>query len=156
MLELDTFKTVIQSTPLVSIDFIVRNASGQILLGKRNNRPAKGYWFVPGGRILKDEAFSVAIARLLNQELGLEANSAQFKGIYQHFYDDNFSADDFTTHYVVLAYELRVERALLALPEEQHCEYQWFTEEALLLDRDVHEHCKWYFLERKQVDAKFI
>ncbi|GAD02767.1 GDP-mannose mannosyl hydrolase [Agarivorans albus] len=156
MLELETFQTVIQSTPLVSIDFIVRNTSGQILLGKRNNRPAKGYWFVPGGRILKDEVFNVAFARLVNQELGLEINSAQFKGIYQHFYDDNFSAEDFTTHYVVLAYELDVEQELLALPEEQHCEYQWVAEKELLLNPDVHEHSKWYFLDWKQADAKFI
>jgi len=156
MLELKTFKTVIQSTPLVSIDFIVRNANDQILLGKRNNRPAKGYWFVPGGRILKDEAFNVAFVRLSNQELGLEINSAQFKGIYQHFYDDNFSADDFTTHYVVLAYEVCVEQELLALPEEQHCEYQWFAEDELLLNPEVHEHSKWYLLEGKQADAPFI
>ena len=55
LLDKDTFSTVIQNTPLISIDLIVENKKGQILLGKRVNEPALGYWFVPGGRIFKDE-----------------------------------------------------------------------------------------------------
>jgi colanic acid biosynthesis protein WcaH len=47
-----TFKTVIASTPLISIDLVVKNTKGEYLLGYRNNRPAQGFWFVPGGRIL--------------------------------------------------------------------------------------------------------
>ena len=34
-LELALFKTVVASTPLVSIDLIVCNAQGQVLLGQR-------------------------------------------------------------------------------------------------------------------------
>ncbi len=49
-LDRDTFKTIIDTTPLVSIDLLLRNAQGQILVGKRVNRPAQGFWFVPGGR----------------------------------------------------------------------------------------------------------
>jgi hypothetical protein len=41
-LDRDTFKTIIDTTPLVSIDLLVRNAQGQILVGKRVNRPAQG------------------------------------------------------------------------------------------------------------------
>ncbi len=54
MLPLATFKTVINSTPLISVDLVIKNNEGQILLGKRTNRPAKGFWFVPGGWVLKD------------------------------------------------------------------------------------------------------
>ena len=42
-----TFLRVIEATPLVSIDLLVRNERGQVLLGKRANRPAQGLWFVP-------------------------------------------------------------------------------------------------------------
>ena len=44
----EDFATVVRSTPLVSLDFIVENSRGEFLLGKRTNRPAQGYWFVPG------------------------------------------------------------------------------------------------------------
>ncbi len=65
-----TFKTVVASTPLVSMDLIVRNKRDQVLLGLRTNRPAQGFWFVPGGRICKDETFEQAFVRLTEMELG--------------------------------------------------------------------------------------
>ncbi|MCJ8315249.1 MAG: GDP-mannose mannosyl hydrolase, partial [Saccharospirillaceae bacterium] len=40
MLEKTLFQSIVKHTPLVSIDLIVRNSKGQILLGKRNNKPA--------------------------------------------------------------------------------------------------------------------
>lgn len=155
MLPLDTFKTVIESTPLVSIDLIVRDQEGRILLGKRTNRPAQGYWFVPGGRILKNETFEHGFKRLIKVELGLTEVAPKFKGIYQHFYDDNFSEDKFTTHYIVLAYEINFNGELASLPVEQHSGYQWFTESELLEDESVHTHSKWYFQKDKQADLLF-
>lgn len=155
MLPLNTFKTVIESSPLVSIDLIVRNSEGKILLGQRTNRPAKGYWFVPGGRILKDESFEHAFKRLIKAELDLRDVSSCFKGVYQHFYDDNFSEDKFTTHYVVLAYEINFDGELSSLPVEQHSGYQWFSESELLVNESVHHHSKWYFQKDKQADLLF-
>jgi colanic acid biosynthesis protein WcaH len=35
----NTFETVIASTPLISIDLVVKNSQGQYLLGYRNNKP---------------------------------------------------------------------------------------------------------------------
>jgi len=86
-----TFKTVIDSTPLISIDLVVRDEAGRILLGQRLNRPAKGFWFVPGGRILKDESLVDAFKRLTLNELGIELGIglARYLGLYEHFYDDS-------------------------------------------------------------------
>ena len=53
-----TFKSVIENAPLVSIDLVVKNSLGQYLFGYRTNRPAKGFWFVPGGRIHKGELWT--------------------------------------------------------------------------------------------------
>ncbi|MBY8203921.1 GDP-mannose mannosyl hydrolase [Vibrio fluvialis] len=144
-----TFKTVVASTPLVSIDLIIRNSKGQILLGQRTNRPAQGFWFVPGGRICKDETFEQAFQRLTKVELG-EGHSlkqAQFLGTYQHFYTDNFSQDNFSTHYVVLGYQLESDIELASLPDEQHNYYQWWDVEHLLSSAQVHVNTKAYFSE---------
>ena len=147
------FKAIVKSTPLISIDLIIRNSEGSVLLGKRTNRPAKGFWFVPGGRILKNESFDLAYKRLIREELCLDVVSSKFKGIYQHFYEDNFSEDDFTTHYLVLAYEIKFDGDLTLLPFEQHSSYEWFSEKRLLNSEHVHEHSKWYLQENKQADA---
>lgn len=50
----ETWKSIVQSMPIPSVDLVVKCPDG-ILLGKRVNEPAKGEWFVPGGRIQKGE-----------------------------------------------------------------------------------------------------
>lgn len=145
MLPLDTFKTVIASTPLISIDLVVKNSQEQILLGKRMNRPAQGFWFVPGGRVLKDEQLDVAFERLLMSELAIDKQNAKFLGVYQHFYTDNVTEDDFSTHYIVLAYEIIFNGSDSKLPVSQHNEYHWFSQAELLKNNEVHLHTKWYF-----------
>jgi len=145
-LEKQTFSTVIDSTPLVSIDLLVENTEGQVLLGYRNNRPAKGYWFVPGGRILKDESMDSAFKRLTLAELGvvLERHQAEFLGPYEHFYCDYVFGEGVTTHYVVLGYKIVCDLDISALPSVQHNDYQWFTKSEMLASDTVHKHSKWY------------
>ncbi|HGY7193620.1 TPA: NUDIX domain-containing protein, partial [Escherichia coli] len=58
----NAFKNIIRNTPLISIDLIIQNEKDEYLVGKRNNRPARGFWFVPGGRILKDESLDNGFA----------------------------------------------------------------------------------------------
>lgn len=143
----DIFKTIVRNAPLISIDLIVRNHVGQVLLGKRLNRPAKGFWFVPGGRIFKGEKLASAFNRLTLDELGVscELDKAIFLGPYEHFYSDNFSSTEFSTHYVVLAYEISIDIKLNSLPTKQHGDYRWFEVGELLGMKQVHQHIKLYF-----------
>ena len=142
------FSTIVKHTPLISIDLVVRNSAGQVLLGKRTNRPAQNYWFVPGGRINKNESIEDAFTRLTKEELGASSTieEAKFLAPYQHFYADNFSGTSFSTHYVVLAYELILDISLDSLPREQHHDYAWFEIPELLAAGDVHQHTKDYFI----------
>lgn len=143
----DVFSTVIESTPLVSIDLVIKNKQGLYLFGYRTNKPAKGYWFTPGGRILKNEKVDEAFFRLVKDEIGLalQINQATFLGIYDHFYSDCVFGDDISTHYVVIAYQIELDLNLGDLPLAQHNEYKWFDVDALLIDDSVHVHSKWYF-----------
>lgn len=151
-LDTELFKSVVANTPLISVDLIVRNLRGQILLGQRVNRLAQGYWFVPGGRVRKDERLANAFTRLVHEELGLIACSIQdalFLGPFEHFYVDNFSGDDFSTHYVVLGYQLDIDAIPAQLPHEQHHSYCWFSVDELLNSPEVHLHTKQYFQNNK-------
>ncbi|WP_249554564.1 GDP-mannose mannosyl hydrolase [Shewanella sp. 10B] len=147
-LDQTTFATVIQSTPLVSIDLVVTNSNGQVLLGQRLNRPAKNYWFVPGGRILKDESLADAFKRLTRDELGqtFTIEQAQLLGPFDHFYTDNVFSNVGSTHYVAIVFCLQLDSQLTSLPlAVQHAGYQWFDIPSLLADASVHKHTKWYF-----------
>ncbi|MFV0264620.1 MAG: GDP-mannose mannosyl hydrolase [Kluyvera sp.] len=151
----EAFATVVRSTPLISIDLIVENAQGECLLGKRTNRPAQGYWFVPGGRVQKDETLAQAFTRLTEAELGLglPITAGSFYGVWQHFYDDNFSGTDFSTHYIVLAFRLQVDADALTLPDDQHNDYRWLTPPALLESDNVHENSRAYFRIDKMAEV---
>ena len=100
----------------------------------------------------KDETLEAAIERLTMAELGLRLpiTAGQFYGVWQHFYDDNFSGSDFTTHYVVLGFRIRVAEDELLLPDEQHDNYRWLTPDALLASDNVHANSRAYFLSEKR------
>lgn len=151
----EDFATVVRSTPLISIDLIVENERGEFLLGKRTNRPAQGYWFVPGGRVQKDEPLALAFERLTQAELGkrFAMEEGEFYGVWQHFYDDNFSGKDFSTHYIVLGFRLRVKEAALTLPTEQHNAYRWMKPEQLTVSEEVHDNSRAYFLAERKAEV---
>jgi colanic acid biosynthesis protein WcaH len=148
-LDATSFKTVVAATPLISIDLLVENEQGEYLLGLRNNRPAQGYWFVPGGRVLKNETLDAAFRRLTREELGngLERSQAGFKGLYEHFYDDSVFGDRPGTHYIVLAHQLKVSQAKGRPSEQQHCQSQWIAPEAIRT-LNTHRYTRDYFEPR--------
>jgi len=155
-LDQSDFLKVIEKTPLVSIDLIVRNQDGDILVGLRKNGPAKDTWFVPGGRIRKNETISNSFSHLTQKELGVKLNigKANFLGVFEHFYTDNYaSIPNFGTHYVVLGYEIKLSISGIELPTEQHTEYRWLSESQILHDQNVHENTKAYFRGRKFITS---
>lgn len=144
----EDFENVIRLTPLVAIDLIVRSPEGKVLVGRRTYEPAKNVFFVPGGRITKNETRSAAFERISQEELGIKLALAQarFFMVNEHIYPTNrFGKAGFGTHYVTLAYEVSLSVETSALPKEQHGEYAWMSPAELLRSPDVHQNTKAYF-----------
>ncbi len=143
MLDSKTFKTIVDSAPLISIDIIIKKGD-KVLLGKRVNKPAQGYFFSIGGRVTKNEALDNAMIRIAKNELNIELKfTPKFIGVFEHFYDDSIY-ENVSTHYVNIAYEYQV-ADITDLPTEQHSEYQWLTVNELLKSKQVHKYVKDYF-----------
>lgn len=147
MLDFALFKTIVDHTPLISIDLIVYNSKSEVLLGKRINSPARNYYFVPGGRIYKNERIVDAFHRICQSELGqvVEYSSAKPCGVYEHFYADAYVGPDISTHYIVLAYEIYIGTEFLNLPTAQHTEYSFMAVERAKNDSSVHYYTQQYF-----------
>lgn len=146
VLKPEEFLRIVDATPLVSIDLILRNEQGKVLLGERLNRPAQGFWFVPGGRIWKNERVQDALRRISQRELGITIAQATLRGVFDHIYDDNFlGAPNVNTHYVVLGFETALPANTKLTPDDQHGELRWWTVEDLLADARVHANTKAYF-----------
>lgn len=140
------FKTVIKAAPIVSIDILIKNKN-RILLGKRINKPAKGYFFSIGGRIMKNETIQLAIKRIMLNELNIQLKSTpKFIDLFEHFYNDGIF-DGISSHYVGLLYEYEGgdNIDLKCLPNEQHNEYKWFSINKIMIDTQVHKNVKDYF-----------
>jgi colanic acid biosynthesis protein WcaH len=124
------FFEVIKNAPLVSFDLIIKDDEGRVLLGLRKNEPAKETWFVPGGRIRKDETLDKAFERITENELGVRFRRCQARliGVFDAIYDNNYlSIQGVGTHYVVLAYEIKPAIVPKELPTGQHNNYRWFS-----------------------------
>ena len=143
------FRQLIKTAPLVSIDLVVRDDTGRILLLWRKTNPAKGFFFVPGGRIRKNETIEAAMARISRNELGAVANlsDARLIGVYNHIYDTNrFDEEGYGTHYVSVTYEVR-KNHYENIGDDDHGEFVWLSEGDLMTRNDVHQYVKNYFTE---------
>jgi len=154
----DEFLKVVENTPLVSIDLIVRNVKGHILMGKRKNNPARGSWFVPGGRIKKGQDRNEALARIGDNELNVELtrDDVRFIGVFEHYYEnENFAEKEgVSTQYIVIAYECYIDLDIDKLPNEQHSNWDWFCESR---SGEVHKNSAAYFKAVKvgDIDAAY-
>ena len=48
-------------------------------MGFRNNSPAKGTFFVPGGRVFKHESMGAAVERVMKDEVNVEVRADEGK-----------------------------------------------------------------------------
>lgn len=150
MLPESTFLKMVELMPLIAIDLILENPeTDSVLLGFRKNEPAKDYWFVPGGRIYKNEPFTQALARIFQQELGIPyKGSYEIVGVYDHFYNNCFYEPNpyyTNTHYVVIAVRIKLDDSTPIFPDRQHSEFKWMDKRQLLSCDEVHENTKRYF-----------
>ena len=142
------YTKLISNLPLISMDFIIKNKYGKILLGYRKNSPAKNFWFVPGGRIKRMESFDEACKRLTMAELGIsyDITKTNFIGIFQHMYDDSSYSKSIGVHYISIGMEVNGSNIKIdELPKSQHIEYQWFKLEELNKSKSVHSKTKEFF-----------
>lgn len=145
MLNNETFKTVVASTPLVSIDLVLV-CQGQMLLGLRNNEPLKGHWFTPGGRIAKNERWQDALRRIAKAELGLDlaGTDCTLMGICDHFYENSAVGDEVSTHYVNLPHIRFFDEFPVIKPDTQHHELRWHDLNQVASERQYHEYMNLY------------
>lgn len=144
--------TIIKNAPLAMINLLVQDDNGNLLLGLRRHPPARGYWFTPGDRILKNESIQQAVSRIAFHELGLDMDSVtacESAGVFEHVYPDNLTgAKGFGTHHIVIAQRLRLRSGRLPVltgSSGQNFSFRWMSARDLSGAVDVHPNTKAYF-----------
>ena len=105
----DDRETIVANVPLVSVDLVIEHDGG-VPLGKRENEPAKGEWFVPGGTMFKNESRTDTVHRVANGEPGESVVIDDCLGTYEHFYETADVDGVDSKHYLATASRCHFER----------------------------------------------
>jgi len=69
-------------TPLLTVDCVVLNPRGEVLLIERKNEPFRGHFALPGGFVDIGETVEDACRRELMEETGVKAGKLTLVGVY--------------------------------------------------------------------------
>ena len=84
---------------------------------RRQNSPAKGQWWFPGGRIRKGETLEEALYREVKEETGLQVIKSELVNVYSRIFDGR--------HDISIAYHCNCKGDKIVLNNE-HSEYRYF------------------------------
>jgi colanic acid biosynthesis protein WcaH len=81
----EEYKKLLSAIPIVCVDCLVVNENEEYLLVKRANPPLKGEYWVPGGRLYKNERMLDAVHRKMREEVGIGVDVVTILGILEFF-----------------------------------------------------------------------
>lgn len=127
MIPVSEYTKIVEQMPIVCIDAVIVNSKRQYLLIKRKNEPLLGEFWVPGGRLLKNETLNDAVLRKVRQELGITAHIVMPLGVYEDFFDKSPLTLKTGLHTVSIVFLMVAENDEIRL-DDQSEEWGWFDE----------------------------
>jgi len=88
MIPKDDYIKIVDTMPILCMDCIVVH-KGKYLLVKRKNKPLKGEYWLPGGRVFKNETLEQACIRKMKEEVGLDVKIISFAGLHEFLFEEN-------------------------------------------------------------------
>jgi colanic acid biosynthesis protein WcaH len=100
-IETTLYKKIREVIPTLCVDLLVINPNNKFLLCKRSENPAKGQWWIPGGRLHKKESLIECAVRKGKEEIGVDLEIGEFVSIEETIFDN---PDCHTVNIVFRAY----------------------------------------------------
>ena len=121
----EEYTKILSVLPILCVDLLIL-FKGKCLLLKRNNEPAKGQYWFPGGRIYKMEIIKEAALRKAKEEVNFDCQFQEIISIEETIYKKN---KDMLTdmHTVNLCCKLATDSINEIVLDEQHSDHTWVT-----------------------------
>ncbi|KAF3017756.1 hypothetical protein E8E14_006761 [Neopestalotiopsis sp. 37M] len=129
--------------PRVGVAAIIRNASGQLIVGKRLSSHGKGTWQFPGGHLEYGEEFFTCAERETLEETGLRVKAVRLAAVTNSVFVEDHK------HYITLFVlcEMLDAEATPQILEPEKCEsWEWVTWDTV---------CDWVDHQGDQSDTKW-
>ncbi|MCF7800318.1 NUDIX domain-containing protein [Candidatus Babeliales bacterium] len=120
----EEYEKILKKIPISCIDLIIVNPKKEFLIIKRKNNPAKNKWWIPGGRILKNEIFKDAALRISKKETGLNCNFIKIMGVVETRFKESAFNNKNGTHTINIIALMESSDKDVKL-DEQSLEYKW-------------------------------
>jgi len=122
--------------PIVCVDLLILN-EGKVLLLKRNNAPAYGQWWFPGGRIFKNESIFDAAQRKGIEELGISLQPQNIISVEESIF--NLQNDEVDIHTINIIVQMDLINSDINIKlDKNHSEFKWFE----VIDINLHPSVK--------------
>lgn len=131
-LSLEDYRKFLSAMPIVCVDCLVVNEKGEYLLVKRKNEPLKGEYWVPGGRLHKNERLVDAVRRKMQEEIGVEVEILKSLGFFEEFFERTAEQAAGGAHSISLLYLVKPKTFDIRL-DDQSLEWGWFKDVPLRL-----------------------
>lgn len=118
----ELYNEILTNIPIVCVDGVLKNDKGEILFLKRDNEPAKGKWWFPGGRLLKNEKLEDAIVRKVKEETNIDVRVEKYLGYTETIFETG--PFDIPVHTVNFTYELSILSNDISI-DHLHSDFIW-------------------------------
>jgi len=120
------YKRILELMPICCVDLIIYQ-DNKILLIKRKDEPCKGEWWIPGGRILKNESVEGAVVRKAKEETGIDIEIVKLATYYEFFSENSaFGKIENKCHTISLVFLVKVKNKNQKVNlDKTSCDFKW-------------------------------
>ena len=113
--------------PIVCVDIVIKTPGNEFLMVKRKENPARGKWWIVGGRVFKNESLESAARRKVQDEIGIVVNKVEklIEGYELFFKEDPYGHEN-GTHTIVACFLSEIENIGNLKLDNFHSEYKLF------------------------------
>jgi colanic acid biosynthesis protein WcaH len=128
------YNQILENMPIACVDIAVVSG-GKILLVLRKDAPARGQWWLPGGRVLKGEKMRDTARRKAIEEIGIDCHVGPIIHTAETIFPDG--PDGIPVHSInscFLLYPVEATAADDVNLDDHHADCQWIDSIAPALD----------------------